>query len=732
MAISIGDAVLKITGDTKGLDRSLNDANRNVSSMAQKMQKSLLPMGAAFTAIGAGGLAMLSSTKKINAQLGVTAINLGITTKEMRDMTLAITNVTFSIDEVTKTFDLLARAGVKDQEVMKSVATAFDTLGDAIGIPAGLVTAQLVPAMKTFNVSAEEMAAKTDSLTWLFRNTTVSIADFNRMVGYVTPDLVAMGLTTEDMIAILAELEEQGYAGEVMTREFRKAVTRARDEQISLNESLGISNETIEGYKEQLDGATGLTQEYADVANQQYTIMDKLKQKWSELTLRASGFLEPLEPILVGMTALGPLMMALSFVNIPRLIASLGRLRIATKLAAAAQWLLNAAMTANPIGLVVIAIAGLIGAIIALERKFGWLTKSTKTELEKQTEIWQTEINKQREIARSAHDERMSQLSEYWAAQIASLDEETKARLAPYLAEIGMLEEWAKDTEEAREETANLAEARELIRRAQAATTAKEIEALEEEIAAFKERIGEAGFNALIYLIQEEARVIQDAADTEKALMEKTAKAQEAALAKQLADLQQYITDAETLLQEYHDKQLARIEEAEKPRLTPWGPTLGIPKWLATLIPAIYKPPPAPIEEVPPEIKALREALASLGDSTESQTEGTDDLIEAIGDLAKQMENLSKTIASHPIIEVPELGGGALIKKPTLALLGERGPEVVTPLAGATGGLAQGNVTINISAGALMGNESEARKFARLIHRYLREETRTRAVGITV
>lgn len=730
MAISIGDAILKITGDTKGLDKSLNEAKTMTSSMAQKMQRALLPVGAAFTAIGAGGLAIVSSTKKMNAALGVTALNLGVTTRDMRNMALEVTNVTFVLDEVIKTFDLLARAGVEDQQVMKDVATAFDTLGDAIGVPASLVTAQLVPAMKTFNVSASEMADKTDSLTYLFRNTTVSLEDFNRMVGYVTPDLVAAGLTTEDFIAILAELEEQGYAGEVMTREFRKAVTIARNEQLTLNEALGISTETIEAYKGELEGATGLTQEYADVANKQYTIIDKLKQKWAELTLQASAFLEPLEPILAAMTALGPIMIALSFMNIPRLIASLGRLRIATKLAAAAQWLLNAAMTANPIGLVVIAIAGLVGAIIALERKFGWLTRSTKTELGKQTEIWKTEIGKQRDIARGAHDERMSQLSEYWRAQIATLNEETKARLAPYLAEIGMLEEWAKDTEEAREEAANLVEARELIRRSQAATTAKEIEDIEKEVADFRLRIGESGFNALIYQIQEEARVIQDAADAEKALMEDTAQAQKDALDEQTANLEQYLIDAEALLQEYHDKELARIEEAEKPRLTPWGPTIDMPKWLATLLPGIYKPPPALLEEPPPEVKALQDAIAGLGESTESQTEGLDELIGAMANLAKSIQSLNTTMSEFSI-EVPALQHGGILTKPTLALLAEHRPEAVVPLGAGFAVAGNSGMTININPGILMANETELNAFTREILRRIRQHQRTTTVGLT-
>ena len=44
----------------------------------------------------------------------------------------------------------------------------------------------------------------------------------------------------------------------------------------------------------------------------------------------------------------------------------------ATRIYAAAQWLLNAAMSANPIGLVVIAIAGLIAILIIAYKKVGW------------------------------------------------------------------------------------------------------------------------------------------------------------------------------------------------------------------------------------------------------------------------------------------------------------------------------------------------------------------------
>jgi len=311
--VNIGDAVLKIKGDDKDLDRALKDSQGKVKSSMQKMKKAMLPVGLALTAIGAAGLKMVDSARKMNAQLGVTALSLGVTTKEMRDLALKTTNVTFPLKEVTASFDLLARAGIRDTEVLKATATAFDTLGDAIGMSASEVTEVMVPAMKTFRLSAEEIASKTDIMTYMVRNSTTSLEDFNTMVGYTSQDMIDAGLTLEDMAAAMMYMSDSGVEpGKVMLREWNKAVTQSQKEGIALTEALGMTSSELETYKGNLEGAVGMTQEYADVANEQYGIIDKVKQKFEELTLVAGSFLTPLEPILAGMTALGPMMIFLS------------------------------------------------------------------------------------------------------------------------------------------------------------------------------------------------------------------------------------------------------------------------------------------------------------------------------------------------------------------------------------------------------------------------------------
>ena len=64
------------------------------------------------------------------------------------------------------------------------------------------------------------------------------------------------------------------------------------------------------------------------------------------------------------------------------------------------------------------------------------------------------------------------------------------------------------------------------------------------------------------------------------------------------------------------------------------------------------------------------------------------------------------------------LAEGGIVTKPTLAMLGERGPEAVVPLG------KRGGTEIHLHVGAMMGTEHEAREFARLINQYILEEQR--------
>lgn len=627
MAINIGDAVVKITGDTKELNTAMGSAQKSVDDSAKKMQSALKGTGIAFTAMGAAGLAIISSTKKINAELGVTALNLGITTEEMRDLTLATTNVTFPIKEVVATFDLLARAGVKDIKVLQDTANAFDTLADALGMSASQVTEIMIPAMKTFRLSAEEVAGKTDIMTYMVRNSTISLEDFNTMVGYTSQDMVDAGLTIDDMAAAMMYLSDSGVEpGKVMLREWNKAVTQSQDENISLTEALGMTSDELVTYKAGLEGATGITQTYADTANTQHTIMDKVKQKWSEVTLAASSFLEPLEPILAGMTALGPLMILLSTsigtavmkwmahtaavtasaiahpIQTAGIIASKIAIiasTIAIKAITAAQWLWNAALAANPIGLVITAIGLLAAGIWALVSHIGtvktkydewaedFLTQTDSliskvtdlydtmaTKARSDTKIKEAELEKQKVAVQEAYDKAIEKINEEYGV-VVEATENKREEAESYYSD---LKDMARDASEVEKDKAREA-------------SIAAISALDDEInkarSVYNEQIALINevYGAKIAAVNEEAaaaiKAIQDQIDAIDAQAEAEKKAaQEAKDASAIATLEQRIANAETadekarlteelnaLLLEIEKRRIAEQREAEKEAL---------------------------------------------------------------------------------------------------------------------------------------------------------------------
>jgi hypothetical protein len=70
-----------------------------------------------------------------------------------------------------------------------------------------------------------------------------------------------------------------------------------------------------------------------------------------------------------------------------------------------------------------------------------------------------------------------------------------------------------------------------------------------------------------------------------------------------------------------------------------------------------------------------------------------------------------------------EYAEGGIVTRPTLALIGERGPEAVVPLERSGALRMSGDVHVHLHVGAMMGTPSEARRFAKLTASLLRQHT---------
>lgn len=80
----------------------------------------------------------------------------------------------------------------------------------------------------------------------------------------------------------------------------------------------------------------------------------------------------------------------------------------------------------------------------------------------------------------------------------------------------------------------------------------------------------------------------------------------------------------------------------------------------------------------------------------------------------------AQTPPSPPSVPQVALANGGIVTEPTIALIGEAGPEKVIPLDRAEEEVPRMNVTINFN-GPILGDESQAREFARMIDTQLFE-----------
>jgi len=76
----------------------------------------------------------------------------------------------------------------------------------------------------------------------------------------------------------------------------------------------------------------------------------------------------------------------------------------------------------------------------------------------------------------------------------------------------------------------------------------------------------------------------------------------------------------------------------------------------------------------------------------------TANIFKGFGDLTNLFGSDSKPGSPSSVIEIPKMASGGIVNSPTLAMIGEAGPEAVIPLSGNGGGFG-GGMTITVNAG---------------------------------
>jgi hypothetical protein len=248
---------------------------------------------------------------------------------------------------------------------MNTAAQAALALGDANSTTGSDVANNVIPALQAYGLTVDDLGAKSDALTAITHSTKYGLDDVANMLARTAPTAAKAGLSFDDMTQMIEAMGQKGVPARSAVSEIDTAIKAVQKStgstSVTLGEltgKLGISGDAMSAAKTKIDQAAGSTDAYNQIAETHVGLMDSLSSWWEKTATSVGGALAPYSGVFQALTVIGPALTAVS---------------AATQIAAAAQGLLNVAMAMSPIGLIVIAVAGLAAGILLLDSKFHFL-----------------------------------------------------------------------------------------------------------------------------------------------------------------------------------------------------------------------------------------------------------------------------------------------------------------------------------------------------------------------
>ncbi|MDN5666945.1 MAG: hypothetical protein L0G87_00950 [Renibacterium salmoninarum] len=355
---------IRIVTEAKDAQKGFNDASKSVEGFTQSMERAVLPAAA----ISASMIAFAATAGKAAA---TAEQNLGAVQTVFGDAA-----------------NLITTASQQAAENVGLSASAYDQLAAKIG-----------GSLKIAGYSTTEMADKTQNLIGV-------AADLSSVFGGTTAEAVdALGA------ALRGEFDPLERFGIFM----KQSDVNARAAAMGLNLVNGSADAAASKQAALaiiMQQATPYMGNYANEADTAEGAQSRANASWEQAQAVLGQALLPL--MVAGARALQQFAGFVSenaAVILP-LIAVIGSLaaivvvitgamkawEVATALYTVAQWLLNAALSANPIGLVIIAIAGLIAIVILAYNNVQWFRDGVDAAVQWIVSAWNSVVDALRPV----------------------------------------------------------------------------------------------------------------------------------------------------------------------------------------------------------------------------------------------------------------------------------------------------------------------------------------------
>ena len=298
--------------------------------------------------------------------VGQLATQTGIAEPQMVSLINSISNATFPNDEAMMYVKSLDQMGVASENFAAS-ATNLDRINDAFGLGAQ-TTNSLGQELGVLGVDMNNVSASFNALAYANANTVGGMDNYFSFLKRYDAQFNELGYDVDQASIIIAAATQKYGGGRAALSGLSSALKEADGDTRKLEEALGIQAGTLDNASAVTGQYEGQLEKLAKEEAEHKTIIDQLGAAWEDVSLSMSPVMAPMASIMGlignagsfavginGLVTLANSMRGLTLVTYAKAAAD--------GVAAAAQWALDLAMSANPIGLVIIAIVALIAVL---------------------------------------------------------------------------------------------------------------------------------------------------------------------------------------------------------------------------------------------------------------------------------------------------------------------------------------------------------------------------------
>lgn len=229
--------VAKFESDTSGFDAGVQKVNAGVNGVQKSTSSKIGATGKAFTMAGAAlttgfggpllfaiktGMSFDETMSRVRAKADMTGKEFA----KIRDLAIDLgAKTSFSAKQAAEGMEMLAAAGMKPQEIMKTMPALLNAAA-ASGEELGAVSEILVETMGGFALAAKDAGHVTDVLAHVANATTASIGDVGEAMKYVAPLAKTAGYNIDQVGAMMLVMAKSGVKGSQAGTTLRGAFSR--------------------------------------------------------------------------------------------------------------------------------------------------------------------------------------------------------------------------------------------------------------------------------------------------------------------------------------------------------------------------------------------------------------------------------------------------------------------------------------------------------------------------